>query len=373
MKKSRIFLITLFVLFALNFFAGCQEDKAVAAEKPIVAEKTAIEADTAAMPAVAKADVPAKSIPGGTPKIVFDSVTANLGKMEPGQYYNAEFTFTNRGTGELIIEKTHATCGCTVPQLDKKNYAPGESGTIKVRYHAQKSAGKVNKGIDVYTNEEKRNTQKLTLAGYVELTVTVEPATLQLSLKEENGGAKPITVRSTNNKPFSISEIRDYNKALSVGIDPAKKATEFTFTPVVDMEKLKAKPSGVISIKTLTPAVNQLNVSYAAPPLIDISRPRIIIQGATPGQSEDKEVWITSNYGDDFEIKSIVSRNHMMEVASQEKIDNRVKLIVKVTPPLQEDIKKRHFTDVLDIQFGDGETATITCTGWFDAQITSSN
>ncbi|UCG49798.1 MAG: DUF1573 domain-containing protein [Phycisphaerales bacterium] len=36
----------------------------------------------------------------------------------------------------LKITNVKAACGCTVVQLDKREYAPGESGVIKVTYTA---------------------------------------------------------------------------------------------------------------------------------------------------------------------------------------------------------------------------------------------
>ena len=104
--------------------------------------------------------------------------------MEPNKYYNTQFKFTNMGDSELIIEKVHATCGCTVPTLKKKNYEPGESGTIQVRYHAQKSAGPVNKSITVYSNNQADPTTQLHLKGSVELTVDVEPKVLSVVLEK---------------------------------------------------------------------------------------------------------------------------------------------------------------------------------------------
>ena len=375
MKKSCVFLLMVITLCALNFFTGCQEKQAAAdPEKPALKSKTPA---TAALDADEEADTESDAPAGnkkGTPNIVFENVIADMGKMEPGEYYDLEFPFTNRGNGELIIDKTHATCGCTIPKLDKKNYTPGESGVIKVRYHAQKSAGKVNKAIDVYTNEPKRNTHKLNIAGYVELTVAVDPKVLHLSLKKPNAAAPQITVKSLKNEPFSISEIRDYNKTITFDFDPTKKATEFVLTPKIDMDKLKEKPNGALVIKTLTPAASQLSISYEAPEIVEISRPRIILQGAHPGEVEEKEIWITSNYGDNFEIESMTSRNNIIEAVSQEKVGNKIKLIVKITPPDPAEISRRHFTDMLDLKIkidDDIMTQTISCNGWYGADVAS--
>lgn len=44
-----------------------------------------------------------------------------------------KFKFFNDGGGTLIFRNIHASCGCTVPNLDSRNseYGPGESGNLR--------------------------------------------------------------------------------------------------------------------------------------------------------------------------------------------------------------------------------------------------
>ena|GEM_PF-2703783 len=47
-------------------------------------------------------------------------------------------SYAAAGNGDVMLKITgvKAACGCTVVQLDKREYAPGESGVIKVTYTA---------------------------------------------------------------------------------------------------------------------------------------------------------------------------------------------------------------------------------------------
>ncbi|MEM7755786.1 MAG: DUF1573 domain-containing protein [Planctomycetota bacterium] len=63
------------------------------------------------------------------------------------------FPFTNTGTEPLVIESMRSTCGCTVPALDKTEYAPGEGGEIKVIFNPHNRKGINNRTVVVNTND----------------------------------------------------------------------------------------------------------------------------------------------------------------------------------------------------------------------------
>jgi hypothetical protein len=72
------------------------------------------------------------------PSISFEKTVCDLGDVGQGTKNTCEFRFTNTGRGLLEIGKINRTCGCTAFKLDKKEYAPNETGTIKVIYTAGK-------------------------------------------------------------------------------------------------------------------------------------------------------------------------------------------------------------------------------------------
>ena len=72
--------------------------------------------------------------------------------MKEGDNLNVSFRFKNTGSKPLVISNVTASCGCTVPEVPKKPYAPGKTGVIKASFN---SAGKPNmqsKQVTVYAN-----------------------------------------------------------------------------------------------------------------------------------------------------------------------------------------------------------------------------
>ncbi len=65
------------------------------------------------------------------PKISFEQTVCDLGQVGLGTKNSCEFKFKNTGQGPLKITNVKSTCGCTVAQLEKKEYAPGESASAQ--------------------------------------------------------------------------------------------------------------------------------------------------------------------------------------------------------------------------------------------------
>ena len=99
--------------------------------------------------------MPTKSGDLSDGRIEFEEPALDFGKRAFGEELHGEFRFKNTGTETLVIERTRSSCGCTVPELDKKEYGPGESGVIKVKY-SPKGTGKQTKTITVVTNSREQ-------------------------------------------------------------------------------------------------------------------------------------------------------------------------------------------------------------------------
>ncbi len=100
---------------------------------------------------------------GGTPRITFAKRIHDFGVRPYAVDYNTTFSFTNTGTGTLVISEVKAACGCTVPTLAKTEYAPGESATLNVTFNASGKAGAQNKSISVISNAKPQSVIKLVI------------------------------------------------------------------------------------------------------------------------------------------------------------------------------------------------------------------
>ena len=70
------------------------------------------------------------------PIMQFELRTQALGTVKKGQQRSFEYTFTNKGDADLIIDLVSA-CDCTSTNQDDlvgKRFKPGQSGVLKVTF-----------------------------------------------------------------------------------------------------------------------------------------------------------------------------------------------------------------------------------------------
>ncbi|UCE98983.1 MAG: DUF1573 domain-containing protein [Planctomycetota bacterium] len=312
------------------------------------------------------------------PQIQFEDVVCDLGEIGPGTKNVCNFKFTSVGDGLLKIKNISKTCGCTPFTLKKREYAPGESGTLKVSYNASSRAGPITKHLRVYSNDKANPEIKLTVKGRITEVVSYEPKKLNLVLNKENAVCPEITIRSLDAQPFSIKgfkttgRFKSTENSITADYNPSVKATEFVIQPKVDVGKLKRGTSGRLSITLACPQKHVISIPFKVLPKFKVDPRSISIFNAEAGKSVTREVWIVNNYGEDFEIESTSSQKGSIKVLSQEKEDKHCKFELEITPPTAKG-KKKVFTDVLFVNMKDGEELKINCRGYYTREASSSS
>ena len=91
----------------------------------------------------------------GKAKIVFREYEHSFGKVTQGEKVSHVFKFDNMGTADLLIASALTTCGCTVPEYDRKPIVPGGSGNLEVVFDTSGKDGMQTKTITVKSNADK--------------------------------------------------------------------------------------------------------------------------------------------------------------------------------------------------------------------------
>ena len=306
---------------------------------------------------------------GPSPMITFEKELHDFGEIDPGSKNKCEFKFTNTGRGVLKILEVKSTCGCTAATPDKTEYAPGESGTIKVTYNASKQGGTAKKHIYVSSNDPKNPKVKLIIKARIVLKVRCEPESLRLVAKEENAGCPKITLTSVDNKEFSIKSIRSRDNCITADFDPSVKATRFVLQPKVDMEKLNKISQGRMNINLTHPKCSRVDVNFLVQKRFSMSPTRLGLHSMTPGNPQRRKISVTNNYGEDFEIESVSSKKGYIKVLSREKDkdslgNTRYRFDVEINAPAAKENKMR-FTDYFVVQVKDGKKLEVQCSGFY--------
>lgn len=91
----------------------------------------------------------------GKPPIAlqFDEPVRNLGRVNDDAKIDIAFKFKNISGQSVKIKQAKPGCGCTVANLAKDTYAPGEEGVIQATYDPNHRSGLEFKDIDVSVDE----------------------------------------------------------------------------------------------------------------------------------------------------------------------------------------------------------------------------
>lgn len=364
MNRNCLILAAFVVGCLLLLQVGCQEELKAPEES-----KTVLSApNEPAIGPVKTKTVPEANEPG--PKITFEKVVHDFGEIGPGTNNSCEFKFTNTGDGLLKNVRVKACCGFSGKlKGNKKDYAPGESGTVIVTFSASRFRGRITKYQYVNSNDKARPSVRLTVKAKIVPKVTYQPERLNLLLKDENAGCPKITLTSRDNQPFAIKQFKSTANSITVDFNPSVKKTKFVLQPKVDMERLRRGLNGSISISLTHPECRTVIIPFNTRPRFKINPLSIIVLRAEPQKPTKRKIWILNNYGEDFEIESASSQKGIIKVLSQEKIRSGYQFEVEIMPPAVEG-KKRFFTDVFFVNIKGGERLQISCRGFYDSGVT---
>jgi len=127
-------------------------------------------------------------------KIKFEVMTHDFGTIQEADGdAHCVFKFTNEGDTPLLITRAQASCGCTSPEFTKKPVRPGESGEVKVTYHAKGRPGPFDKSVYVYSNDKANERVMLTITGNV-----INNGDKILTYTEELGGGIRVKTNTLN-------------------------------------------------------------------------------------------------------------------------------------------------------------------------------
>jgi hypothetical protein len=304
----------------------------------------------------------------GNPKITFENVLHDFGRIGPTTKSVCEFDFTNTGDAPLEIGRIRTCCGVHANlKTGRKRYAPQETGTVIVTFSPARFRGSIRKHLTVPSNDSSNPKTKLTIKANVAMQVRYEPKKLELSLREENAGCPQIKLTSTDGRSFAVKSFSSTNSCITADFDSSLRATKITLEPRVDTAKLRSGSKGQVRIGLTHPNCRRVSIAFAVPPRFSAEPAAIMISDLKLQKPVRRELWIFSNYGEDFEIESTSSKKGTIEVLNQQKLGKRYKLELQITAPASEG-NIRVLSDAFVVNLKGGERVVISCRGTYSRQ-----
>jgi hypothetical protein len=114
----------------------------------------------------------------------------DFGKMKQNQIEKSKVTVTNEGGGMLVIGEVKADCGCTVPTLDRKTLAPGETTEIEIQFDSKVFEGKVYKTVQINSNDPDNPVLEVVVTADISSPLLVDPPSRRLGFERALRGQK---------------------------------------------------------------------------------------------------------------------------------------------------------------------------------------
>ncbi|MDF1809013.1 MAG: DUF1573 domain-containing protein [Phycisphaerales bacterium] len=280
----------------------------------------------------------------GKGSLVFASKTQDTGEILDTELFTMSYLFRNTGAGPLTITQVKPSCGCTVPELAKKTYMPGEAGTLEIAFDPKGKRGAVSRTITIFTDSELTPNETIVVRALVKPVILIEPMVIPFDA---------LTKGETSTKEFKIFGRTDDFKVTRVTVDNSKT---FDIEIVNDGEVEKngekmilntvrvtirkdAKPDnhrGMFSIRTNDERKPIFTLSAVARVLGDLKMNpiRVTMGRMAVGDEFEREFHVTSKSNTAFEIKNAYANSVALDaVYTYEPVDpeRRNDWIVRVT------------------------------------------
>jgi hypothetical protein len=168
----------------------------------------------------------------GEPKLVFEKTTHDFGKIPDTDKVSAEIKFRNNGGGVLRISNVQAGCGCTVTELAKREYQPGESGSINVVFDPHGKIGAQSKSVTITSNDPGAPSMQLTLMCNIQALVMIDPRIVSMPT---------ITKRTAQSQVIRVSGRTPDFAVTGIAINPVAKIDDAGKTSMVLPDWLEVK------------------------------------------------------------------------------------------------------------------------------------
>lgn len=140
--------------------------------------------------------------------------------------YKASFKFTNSGTSDVTITKLKSSCVCTVADLKKRVYKPGESGEIITEIAFGREKGRFVKQVYVTTKSDKVEMITLSIGAVIPEFARINPR----FIRWEHGSdptTKIINVKIIYDEPIKVFKVTSSNPDWKTVLKTIKEGAEY--------------------------------------------------------------------------------------------------------------------------------------------------
>lgn len=139
--------------------------------------------------------------------VEFETTHVQLGKVRTASDLVQRFRFTVTGDSPVEFVELRPSCGCVAPQIEKRRYQPGESGSVEFGVHtSSQTPGPHRYQVSMTVRDPRERKIVLTIDLDLEREVSVAPSNLRLILNGDRDLQQTIKVLDPRDKRLTVTE-----------------------------------------------------------------------------------------------------------------------------------------------------------------------
>ena len=181
----------------------------------------------------------------------FENPTNEVHAAPDAKTLVSDFKFTNKSKTMSAISKADPTCSCTKVEVSggKLQYAPGESGLIRVTLDMGNFSGTVDKEVPIWIDDDppQKPSAVLKIRVHIPVLIEIEPKTLKWDI-DGKGGPQTIKITMHGEKPIKVLNVTATSDVFTHQLKTIEEGSKYEL--VVTPQKVKDPALCVIRIET---------------------------------------------------------------------------------------------------------------------------
>lgn len=162
------------------------------------------------------------------PRLVIDTMEADLGQARSGTVLSHTFRLENHGGRLLQIRNIRTSCGCTASDISTREIPAGGYATLTAKLDLTGRSGPQSEQIRIQSNDPEAPNRVLKLTAHAVPRVNVTPRTLNFQqITPASAPSGRIVIEATTDTPLRITGIRTANSRVETTL--AEVTPEHTY------------------------------------------------------------------------------------------------------------------------------------------------
>jgi len=234
-------------------------------------------------------------------KKMFPVTSHNFGTVARGSKTQYSFQFRNLYEEDVHVASVRSSCGCTSPEITKRDLGKHETGEIVATFNTRTFLGQHGATLTVTFDKPYYAEVQLRVAGHIRGDVSFDPPFVDLGNVDLGAGAeRTVRVTRLGGNPWRIDDVRSANSSFEVLLSAPRQTasqTAYDLTVRLKPDAPAGYVKGQLVLVTNDPRAGQIPMDVEGRVIASVTvSPQVLELGTVPpGGTVTKNVVVRAN------------------------------------------------------------------------------